>query len=437
MLRALAAKSAWPIAERAIRMVLGFGIALAVAAHLGVTQYGAFAFAYAWASLFAGLAWLGIGDNVIRDLVEEPQRRDALLPTVMTLRLIGSLIATAAACALLPVLYPEQSRDVLLLAACMSAACVFGEIGGVPLLWFQSRQDLRSTFVARLVPFVVAQLARLSLVLAGASLLWFGLASPLETGLLALISWGLYWRSAHRGPRLSTDTRAMVTLLRESAPLLMAAVVAGLALRLDQLLLAKWGTLDDVGVYAAALRFSEIWWTMPALIMQAAGPMLLFGVRDEAVRTAHLRALYAGLLAGAGMVAVSVALTASWFVPLLLGASFARAADVLAIHVFVAVLVFADAVTNAELVRRRANHVMFAKALAALATTATLNAVLIPRAGAQGAAWAALGTFAVSTWLVPACFACSRDLLRLQAGAPLVWVRWLAHLARGARVRDR
>ncbi len=419
----LASKSAWPLGERALRMVIGLGVTVLVARHLGPEGFGALAFALAWTTFLGGFSWLGLGDTVVRDLVRRPEQRERLLGTVAVLRALGSLITAALAIGLLPVFYADQPRAVTILVWWLACAVPFGEAAGVPVLWNQSRGDMRTTVLTRLLPHLVTQGLRAGLALGGAALVWFGAVGALEMFLTALLSWGVHLRATARQGWPRFDPGLVRPLLRDALPILGTAVLATLTMRLDQMMLAKFSTLEQVGFYAAATRFSEIWWTVPGIVMQVAGPLVLFGESDDARRNHRLAGLYAVLISAACVAAGATIVIGPWLVPQLLGARFDAAVPVLAIHVLTAIIVFADAPTVQELIRRGAQRILLWKGLVALGANAALNLWLIPHHGALGASIATVASYAAAVVFAPLFFPQVRDLARMQVRAPLWLLR--------------
>ncbi len=415
----LATKSMWPMADRALRMVVGVAVTALVARHLGPEGYGALAFALAWTNFVGGISWLGLGDAVVRDLVRTPQDRHRILATVAVLRTVGSIAAGLLAVGLFPVFYAEQPHAVAVLVWLIAASVPFQEIAGVPLLWAQSEADTRTIVLVRLIPYLIAQIMRIGLVFGSAALVWFGALAPIEGVLCSAASWTIYLLRDGRGAVLRFDGALARSLMRDALPILVSAVLATLALRLDQMMLAKLANLEEVGYYAAATRFSEIWWSVPTVLMQIAGPLVLFGERDAMRRDHRLGGLYAMLIAAACAATCATLLVAPWGLPLLLGARFEGAVPVLMVHVFTAILVFADAPTLPELIRRGLQRILLWKGLTTLAINAVLNYLLIPQYGAIGASIATVAGYLASAIMVPVVFAQTRDLTRMQLRAPL------------------
>jgi O-antigen/teichoic acid export membrane protein len=84
--------TAWLFTEQVLRLIAGFFVGVWVARYLGPEKYGLFSYALAFVSIFQGIAKLGLDGIVVRDLVQELEKRDVYLGTSFWLKLLGSII---------------------------------------------------------------------------------------------------------------------------------------------------------------------------------------------------------------------------------------------------------------------------------------------------------------------------------------------------------
>ena len=79
------ANTSWMFGEQMLRMVAALLIGVWVARYLGPEKFGIFSYALAFASIFSGLAKLGLDGVIVRDLVNYPDQRDVYLGTAFWL----------------------------------------------------------------------------------------------------------------------------------------------------------------------------------------------------------------------------------------------------------------------------------------------------------------------------------------------------------------
>jgi O-antigen/teichoic acid export membrane protein len=84
--------TAWLFSEQILRLIAGFFVGVWVARYLGPEKFGLFSYALAFVFIFQGIAKLGLDGIVVRDLVQEPEKRDVYLGTSFWLKLLGGII---------------------------------------------------------------------------------------------------------------------------------------------------------------------------------------------------------------------------------------------------------------------------------------------------------------------------------------------------------
>jgi polysaccharide transporter, PST family len=205
-------------------------------------------------------------------------------------------------------------------------------------------------------------------------------------------------------------------------------MVVTLNARVDQLMIGAYAGAHEVGLYAAATRFSEVWWLLPVLLMQSLAPRFLFAPSLRAARVQRNVAWLMMGLAGAALVpCLLMTFFGGWLTGPLLGPAYAGAQAVLAVHVWIALFVFVDTAQNQWLLARGEQAVLVHKSIGALLVNVGLGLLLVPRFGAVGAAAAAL---AAQVWA--ALLFC--QVVRSQRGLRALQWRALRALPRAPRV---
>src|SRR5438105_1106276 len=102
LLRKVVHNAGWQITDKVLRMFLGLLVGLWVARYLGPANFGLLNFAIAFSALFTPVADLGLQVIVVRELVQRPDDRVAIISSAVALRLLGSVGANilAGACVL-------------------------------------------------------------------------------------------------------------------------------------------------------------------------------------------------------------------------------------------------------------------------------------------------------------------------------------------------
>jgi polysaccharide transporter, PST family len=417
----------WLVAEKGIRLVFTVGVGFWVARYLGPAAFGELNFALAIVGIALLLAELGLDGVVRRELIRAPAEAEQLLATVWGLRLLG-----AGAAGLLVGLWGcfSENENLHILLPVL-ALTLFQPVLWVSDLWFQARLQAKRSVLAQLGGAALGAGVRVGMIVLHAPLVAFAWAAVIEMVAAGLL---LAWVARRDGlvlrPKLF-DQVSGVRLLREAWPLLLSGFAVVLYLRMDAVMLRYMAGETAVGIYAAAVRFTEIWYFVPMVLATSLLPSLLRakerGARDYAERLQLSYDLNAGI---AFLIALPLSILAPWVIGVAYGAGYASAAPVLTLHVWSVVFVFLGVARGQFLVNEGYTRFYLAATGAGLFVNVVLNWILIPRHGAWGAALATVIGQAVAAWLSSFCFAPVRSSAWMQARALLIPFRWFRYVHR-------
>lgn len=403
----------WLASEKIIRIFTGVFVGLWLARYLGPEQYGVYMYALAWVGLFNAIAWFGVGENVIRNMVKNPDSENELLGAAFMIRLLGSLIAGMLAVgSLLLLRHPDPTLLSLVIFA--SLAIPFAETPAGIFLYFQSRLQIARPVMLQNVIRVAAAGLRIAFILGALSLPWFGFAVLIESVGIFAVLFGFYWATGGRMRSWVCNWNGIRRMLVQGAPIAVAALVASLSARTDQLMLGWFTDFSSVGIYSAALRFSEIWWAFAPIIMNSLSPKYIFNIECQDTLARNISRIMAVLALLSLIPVAGILLLGDHTIPILLGKQYSGALPVLYIHIFMSVLVFFDAPTAQYLLSKNRQSQLIWKSVFLLSTNLALNFLLIPKMGATGAAAATLGAYGLTLFLFYRIAPSYRDLARLQ-----------------------
>jgi len=184
-----------------------------------------------------------------------------------------------------------------------------------------------------------------------------------------------------------------------------------------------------VGVYAAAVKLSEIWYFLPTALATSLLPALLRSrAQDAAAYAARQQQYYDVSAAAAYVLSIPIALAAPWIVRLAYGGAFAAAGPILAVHIWASIFVFLGVARGQWLVNEGLQKFYLAATLAGAVVNVLLNLVLIPRWGGLGAAWATVASYALAAWLASYLHAAVRPTAAMQTRALLIPFRGWSYL---------
>jgi len=409
---------AWLVFDKAWRLGLGFVVAVWLARYLGAAQYGLWSYATALGAIFIGIATLGLDSIVIRDLVRHPEKTREILGSAFTLKLIGGVVALAAACLCVWLLRSGEA-DAFWLVTLISASSIFHAFNVIDF-YFQSQVAAKYTVYSTNAAFTLMAALKIYFLLTAAPLMAFAWANLGEAALtaifLALASHFKHLPLHHWRARLETITRMM----RDGWPLLLAGMAVMVYMRVDAIMLQYM--LDDhaVGIYSAATRLSEIWYMVPTVIVASVSPAIIQAHgEDSGLYLKRLRQLYSAMFWAAVLISTPISLFSSWIMDTLFGGEFLASGPVLAIHLWASIAVFLGVASSQYLVIEHLEKISFYRTLIGLICNILLNIGLIPTYGPVGAAIATVISYFVATFSL-CLFRPTRSHTGLLVASPLL-----------------
>lgn len=395
-LRRVVSNAAWLIAERVLSILIAFVVTAWMVRYLGRDDFGRLSYAISVVGIVAAAAALGLDNIVVRHLVADPARRGTVLGTSFALRLAGALLGTAIVAGL--ALTREDPVDATLLL--VLTGTLFAGALQLPGLWLRARLEGRQAALARSFAVVGGAGVRALMVALGASLVAFALASVLQTALVALALWWIVWRRGAMPPLARFDRATARDLLGDSWPLMVSALSASIYMKIDQVMIGELLTDADVGIYAAAVRISELVYFLPMLLAQTALPVLVeIRQHDSPERYRRGVQTFYDLMAAVGyVVVIPVVLGAPLAVSLAFGDAYAPSAEVLRVHMWSFLFVALGVARGQWLVAENYTRFSMVSTVLGAAVNVAMNLALIPSHGPLGAAWATLVSYSVATY---------------------------------------
>ncbi len=388
----------WLSAERLLRMVLSFFIGIYVIRYLGPENFGKLSYSTSFVFLFLAITKLGLDQIVVRNLVDKKDTISEILGTAFVLKLMGCIIAfIIITIGILPASDDVLTRQMTIIIAFSMIFTCFDILD----LWFQSQVLSKSIAIVRSIQFVISSLAKLTFIWLELPLIAFAYIFIADTLIRAIgMSWVYIQDNKHHLVRWKIDKSLAIDLLRNSWPLILSGVMVSIYMSIDQVMLGNMSTSLEVGNYAAAVKFSSIWYFIPTVICSSVYPAIIQAKqRSKQEYYLKIQQLY-DLLALLSLCIAAVASVGSDFIiSNLLGAEYSSAGKILTLHIWSGIFVFLGVARGNWLVIENKTKLSLVTQLLGAMTNVCLNLLLIPQYGAIGAAVATLVSYAVSSYL--------------------------------------
>jgi len=303
------------LTSRSLTIALQFVAFGTLAARLGPSRLGVYAFGLSFATLFTLATDIGLRAMMTRESAQRPEQEAAIVPNVVYVRMILAPLAYGLMAAiLLTVPYTASQRRAGLIAGLILLA--------QPIESFQATLEIhlkmRWSAMADVVESILGFIGILVLVHRHApveSFVWLYVAvnalNMVAVASAAALVTHYRWRP---------EPATWLTLIRKGVPLGIAAVFMSLYYRLDMAILSVVHRGNAVGQYGAGYRFFEVFAVVASTLMLVLAPVLARSISDDrsvALRR-YQRALHLMMLLAAP-VAIGGVLTATRLVPALPG----------------------------------------------------------------------------------------------------------------------
>jgi len=268
-------------------------------------------------------------------------------------------------------------------------------------LWFQSQVQSKNTVYAKNAAFLLTALVRAALVWVRAPLIAFAYAGLAEVGLGAVGLVIVYLVNGQRFALWQVSLSCAKRLLKASWPLIISSMAIVTYMKIDQIMLSEMVSDQAVGVYAAAIRISELWYFIPMAITTSLFPAIVNAKKiSETLYLNRLQKLY-DLLAWMSIgIAIPVTIFSEEIVKIVLGTEYILAADVLTVHIWAGIAVFLGVGSSQYLITENLTKLSFYRTFIGMILNIVLNFILIPSYGIIGSAVATLISFAVAVFSI-------------------------------------
>ena len=378
--------TSWIVAERSIRIALNLFVGVYVVRYLGPERFGLLSYAISFVGLFSGIATLGLDEIVIRNLVRRPHDREKLLGTAFVLRLFGAILLFFLVLAAIQMTSSDRLTQILFLI--IACGMIFQSFSVIDF-FFKSQVQAKFTSCAQLFSLFVASIAKVALIVLGASLVCFAWVTVIENALMAASLLFMYRERGLPILRWRFSTSTSIDLMRDAWPLMFSSMAIMVYMRIDQVMIKEMLDSVAVGNYAAAIQFSEAWYFVPMAVSASLFPAIINGREmNKELYYERLQRLYDFMVWVAVTIAVLTTLLADRLIPAILGNQFELTASVLKIHIWAGVFVFLGVSSGKWFLTENLTRSLFYRTLSGAILNVLLNFLLIPRYGILGAAYA-------------------------------------------------
>ncbi len=374
----------WIICERLSQMLVAIFVSGMLARYFGPAIFGKWQYANAILAILVPLTWLCGAEMLLPMFVQTRGKSlGTLIGSAFVLRLTAALGVFFIACSVLAVSSIDPLVRMMLVG--LMVTLIFREPFSVITIWLQSLTHNRPALLITISGALVKVVLVFVLVRLAVTPSYFGWLWALEAALIAT-ALTFYFAGAHEGKlKWQIDPKLLRHFASVGFIFWLGIICMTLFLKLDRLMLEKYLSYTELGLYAAAQQLNENWLIFGTMLAQTLAPAFIYRINTLAQLQRNLLRLVTSTALFMALCALILSLLSPLIVRLVFGPNYMQAADFLRWAVWLSVPAIIEATTNLVVLRNQAKFVLLTKWALAFVIAFTLNYFLIPRYGGYGA----------------------------------------------------
>ena len=384
----------WAFAGKAFSLIFSFFVGALVARYLGPERYGVLNYALSFVTIFAFLSSFGIDNILVRDLIKYKEKKDEIIDTAFSLKLIGAVLVFIIICIVSLFLINKSDNYVNILIFIYSLQ-IFVTSLNVTDSFFQSIAKNKYLFFAQFISTTAVSTLKLFLIYRGFGVGWFVASLVFEVLVYSLITLIIFQKNGHRIKFRMNPTLVKVMLL-DSWPFILNSAFYLIYSKIDQIIIKKMINNVALGIYSAGVKPAEIWYFIPSLICSSLFPALVNAkITDEKTYKNRTKRIFYLVVAISIFIALFEFLFAKWIILFLFGSSYSDATIILQIYTWAGVSISILTVLSQYLTIENRTKIIMVSSLFGAIANILLNLWLIPIWGIVGSAYATLISYSI------------------------------------------
>ncbi len=405
----VALNSAWQFFERFVGLGCSFIASIFVIRYFAPAEYGIFAYAASYVTLFSSLTSMGLQSIVVREVVKNSIPTETILGSAFVIMICGAVAALILAVGGALLTHEKSTATWIILIMCLTNI-----VGSLAVINYYFQAKIKARYIAYilLVQDVIDICIRIGMVHFKAKLLSFALLGLIES-ILAYTAIYLSFRSSSKLNNWRIEAKTIKFLLHQSTPIALTALISSQYMRLDQVLLEHFKGFAQVAPYSVGIKLIEVFYIIPSIISINLFPKMteLFNNVDKTAFNIYFKKAIIINLVFSVIIIALLFTCAEEIIFLLYGTKYYNAVFVLKYGSLCILPYFLAVITEIWIQINSMQKYSLYKTIVMLILNITLCVIFIPRYGQQGAISALVITYLISNLIVWIIFKDLRQLI--------------------------
>lgn len=386
----------WLFFDKIIRIIGGLFIGIWVARYLGPKDFGLLNYALAYTAFFTIFVKLGLDQILIREVVKKPKLTNYIMGTAFGLKFLGSIIAVILLS--LSLYYLETDSLTKIIIFIISVGFIFNSVDVIDF-FYQSKILSRYVVIVRNSAFLISAFFKVYLIIYEYNVIYFAVINTLEFFLAGLFLIIIYKKTGYKISKWRYSNRLAKKLLLFSWPLALSTFLIIIYTKVDQVMIGNMLNNEQVGIYSIAVRLSEAWLFVPAIIISTLMPYFI-KLRESNNNLYHIRLtqLYSLMFWMGVFISLLIYLFGQELILLLYGNEYKNAYLALVFNIWSSIAISQGLARGIWLIGENLQKYRLYNNIIGVILNIILNMILIPKYGIIGAAIATLATQSLGPW---------------------------------------
>ncbi len=357
----------------------------------------------AFISFFSFISTLGLNAIVVREVTKHKTLHDSIIGTAFYLKLYGGILAFGLGALLIYLIKPDDSTTQLIVMLLL-IGYIFQSVDVVTYS-FQAKVLSKYSVFARNTAFIFSSALKVYFIVNEYDLVYFAFAILVDIVLSSIFMLMIYAKLGFSVTVWKFDSSVAIQLLKDSWPLMLSAFFITIYMKIDQIMIESFLDMKSVGLYSVAVRLSEAWYFIPAIIVSTVMPYFV-KLRDtnQELYIFRLKQIFTLMFWMSIGVGIFVTMFGEQMIVLLFGETYKDAYVALSLNIWAGIFISIGVASTLWIITENLQIYQLAGTLIGVVLNIVGNYILIPLYGMSGAAIATLLTQGRGLWVVPLFF---------------------------------
>lgn len=261
----------WLLFQEIYYMLLSLVVGSLSARYLGPSNYGLIGYGTSLVNLFTAISQMGQNSILMNELVRHPEDKGRIMGTSICLRLSASLISFLSVLILVAVI--EPGNYTLWVITALQAFAIICKAYELLNEWFLSELKSKYYVIANICGQTVMSVWRIVLLMVGASVLWFGASSSIQTLVCGGIVVCIFFKS--KNFKLGFSAEIAKDLFQKGKHYVLAGLAIALYTQMDRVMIGHMRGSTEAGYYTAAMTIAMLWEFIPQALISSSRVLIL------------------------------------------------------------------------------------------------------------------------------------------------------------------